>query len=94
MRNLKLEFNIRTKSGTFRALIWWHKGDRAYLVEVPSLPGAVTFGVSLADAKRMAKDAIELYCSVILDQGKIIIDDTGRAIGRLPKLRIFSPVMT
>ena len=93
MKNQKQELNIQTKNGTFRTLIWWHKGDKAYLVEVPSLPEVVTFGVSLADAKRMAKDVIELYCSVILDQGKIIIDDTGRVIGRLPKARILAPVM-
>ena len=74
-------------------IVWWHQGDKAYLVRVPSLPGTVTFGKSFEEAKRMAKDAIELYCSVMLDEGKIIIDDTGRAIGRLQEARVFIPVV-
>ncbi len=93
MKKIKQEINIQTKSGTFRTLIWWHGADKAYLVRVPSLPGTVTFGKSFEEAKKMAKDAIELYCSVILDQGKIIIDDTGKVVGRLPKARILVPAL-
>ena len=89
---MKQEVKIQTRNGTFRTMIWWHRGDKAYLVRVPSLPGTVTFGRSFKDAKKMARDAIELYCSVMLDQGKIIIDDTGRVIGRLPRARVFAPV--
>lgn len=35
-----------------------------YTVEVPELPGCITEGDDLAEAKRMAKDAIELWLSV------------------------------
>lgn len=57
----KKEFHIQTKVGVYRVRIWWDKVDKAYLVKAVTLPGVVTFGASLADAKRMAKDAIELY---------------------------------
>jgi len=32
-----------------------------YTVTVPMLPGCVTFGKNLGEAKRMAREAIELY---------------------------------
>jgi len=40
--------------------------DGNYNVSFPALPGCVTFGTSLADAKRMAKDALELWIEVML----------------------------
>jgi hypothetical protein len=52
------------------------------------LPEVVTFGRTLAAAKRMAREALELYCECAIDEGKIIIDDTGRALGKLPRSRI------
>ncbi len=84
---------IQTKNGTYNIIIWWDKKDKAYLVKVPSLPGVVTFGKTLVEAKKMAKDAIELYCDCVLEKGKIIIDDQKRLVGKLPsRSRILSPV--
>ncbi len=85
---VKKEFSIKTKDGTFRVYIWWDRGDRAYLVKGCSLPEVVTFGKTLAESKKMAREALELYCDCAVDENKIIIDDTGRAIGRLPKSRV------
>ena len=58
---IKKEFLIKTDRGGYKAVIWRDKKDRAFLVKVPSLPGVVTYGENLAEAKRMAKDAIELH---------------------------------
>ncbi|OGY62883.1 MAG: hypothetical protein A2745_01965 [Candidatus Harrisonbacteria bacterium RIFCSPHIGHO2_01_FULL_44_13] len=90
MDSVKKEFVIKTKNGSYRVIIWRDKSDKAYLVKVPSLPGVVTFGKSLAEAKKMAKDAIELYCDCQADEGKIVVDDERRVVGKLPKSHVFS----
>ena len=88
----KQERLIRTSKGEFRASIWYDKRDKAYLVKVPSIPGAVTFGRTLAHAKQMAQEVIELLCGLALDEGKLVIDDRRRVIGNAPKVGIVSLV--
>lgn len=61
MKRTKKAHTIHTRNGTYRALIWRDARDKAYLVRVPSLPGVVTFGTTLAEAKKMARGAIELH---------------------------------
>ena len=80
--NVRNRYQIKTKYGTFYAIIWHDLADKAYLVRVSSLNNAATFGSSLADAKRMAADLIELLCEVAFDKGKIVIDDERRVFGR------------
>jgi len=90
MISKRMTLNIETKRGTFEAVFRWDKKDKAYIVSVPSLSGVVTFGKNLKDAKRMAKDAIELYCQCLIDEGNIIIDDEKRAVGKIPPSRIIA----
>lgn len=90
MKENKKEFTIKTKGGSYRISVWFDKKDKAYIVRVPSLPEVLTFGKSLADAKKMAKDAIELYCDCQVDEGKIVIDDEQRVVGKLPKSHVVS----
>lgn len=84
------QFIIQTKKGFFKVIIWYDKKDKAYLVKVPSLSGVVTFGKSISDAKRMAKDAIELYCDCAIAESDkaIIIDDKRQVFGKIPKSRV------
>lgn len=86
----KMEYHIATKHGTYQVHIWWDAKDKAYLVKVPSLPNVVTFGKTLTEAKHMAKDAIELYCSCMIDDGNIVIDDKRRVFGKMPPARVMS----
>lgn len=92
MKANKQRFLIRTKDGAFRVRIWRDKGDRAYLVQGIGLPEVVTFGRTLAEAKRMAREALELYCECAIDENKIVIDDQGRALGKLPRSRVIELV--
>jgi predicted RNase H-like HicB family nuclease len=71
---------LRTKQGTFKVRFEWDARGRAYLVTVPSLPGAITFGTSLQEAKKMARDVIELHCECLVDEGHLVIDDTKRLV--------------
>ncbi|OGN09936.1 MAG: hypothetical protein A3J46_03480 [Candidatus Yanofskybacteria bacterium RIFCSPHIGHO2_02_FULL_41_11] len=82
-------YSIKTRNGTFKVRIWWDKNDKVYLVKGVNFPDVITFGSTVAKAKKMAKDALELYCECLLDEDKIIIDDERKAIGRLPKSHVF-----
>ena len=79
---MKKKYPIKTKYGVFQASIWHDKQDKLYLVEVPSFDKTMTQGSTLADAKYMAKDLIELLCEVAFDDGKMVVDDEGYVVGR------------
>ena len=79
---MKKKYLIKTKYGNFNALIWRDIPDKLYLVEVPSFAKTMTQGSTLADAKYMAKDLIELLSEVALDDGKVVIDDERRVFAR------------
>jgi antitoxin HicB len=51
--------------------------EGGYTVTVPSLPGCVTYGETLNEAKRMAKEAIELYIQTLRELGEEIQTDEG-----------------
>ena len=44
--------------------------DGRYSVSVPALPGCHTWGHDLAEAARMAEEAIELYLECLQDDGE------------------------
>ncbi|MFY9463425.1 MAG: type II toxin-antitoxin system HicB family antitoxin [Candidatus Sungiibacteriota bacterium] len=87
----KKQFIIRTKHGHYRARIWRDEKSRAYLADAPDFPEVATFGTSLADAKQMVRDAIELHCDCLIHEKKLIVDDTGRVASRIPKSRVLIP---
>mgnify|MGYP001563342854 CR=1 FL=1 len=43
--------------------------EKGYTVTVPRLRGIVTCGDTLEEAKKMAKEAIELHCECLLQEG-------------------------
>lgn len=47
--------------------------DGGYVVTVPEIPGLVTEGDSVAEAMKMAKDAIETYLSYKKETTKAIV---------------------
>ena len=44
--------------------------EGGYTVTVPSLPGCVTYGDTLEEAKEKAKEAIELYVESLKEHGE------------------------
>ena len=57
--------------------------EGGYNVFVPSLPGCVTQGETLDEAKRMAEEAIALYCESLISDGLSIPETTGEFIGHV-----------
>ncbi|MBI4117085.1 MAG: type II toxin-antitoxin system HicB family antitoxin, partial [Parcubacteria group bacterium] len=89
---MKKRYFIKTKYGSFNVLIWYDRVDKLFLVEAPSFDKTMTQGSTLADAKYMAKDLIELLCEVAFGDGKIVIDDNGNVTGRGKIAKISGPV--
>jgi predicted RNase H-like HicB family nuclease len=50
--------------------------EGGFTVNVPSLPGCITYGEDLDEAISMAKEAIELYLEELRARGEIINDDS------------------
>jgi antitoxin HicB len=50
---------------TYR-IILTHEPEGGYTVNVPSLPGCITYGDSIDHAIEMAKEAIEGYIEVLM----------------------------
>jgi len=51
--------------------------EGGYTVTVPVLPGCVTYGKTLDDAIRMAREAVELYIETLAEKGEEIPDQDG-----------------
>jgi predicted RNase H-like HicB family nuclease len=49
--------------------------EGGFTVTVPSLPGCITYGSTLTEAKEMAKEAIELYLESLADHDETIPND-------------------
>ena len=49
--------------------------EGGYTVIVPSLPGCVTYGKTVREARAMAADAIQAYLASVRKHGEQIIDD-------------------
>jgi predicted RNase H-like HicB family nuclease len=58
------EMVVRVGSKNYRLVLTPDLEVGGYTVEVPELPGVITEGDTLAEARKMAKDAIRLWLSV------------------------------
>lgn len=61
--------NIQTKYGSFDLSLVPNSPERGYTIVVPKLKGVVTHGDTIAEAKKMAQEAIELHCEGLLADG-------------------------
>lgn len=62
---------------SYPAKIKYISGDKAYLVEFPHLPGCLTEGASLDEAKRNAKEALTGYLASIFERNLKIPEPAG-----------------
>jgi len=50
--------------------------EGGYTVIVPTLPGCITYGKNMEEAKKMAADAIKAYLESLKKHGEPVIDDS------------------
>ncbi|RJQ34958.1 type II toxin-antitoxin system HicB family antitoxin [Candidatus Parcubacteria bacterium] len=79
---MKKKYPIKTDYGVFQAVIWYDKQDNAYLAEPVAFDRAMTYGKSLAEAKRMAKELIELLVESTVDEGNAVVDSNMKVVGK------------
>ncbi len=60
---------VKTVFGTFNCLFESNSPEKGYTVSCSRVPGVVTFGNTLADAKKYAKEALELHCECLIEEG-------------------------
>ena len=51
--------------------------EGGYTVNVPTLPGCITYGDTIEEAIEMAKEAIELYIESLKEHGEVIPTEEG-----------------
>ena len=81
----KKTHTIQTKYGDFSVQIWYDPRDKAYLVETKGFDRTMTFGATITEAKRMAKELIELLVESAMDEGKVVVDEKMRILGQRVK---------
>jgi antitoxin HicB len=60
---------------TYRVLLT-REPEGGFTVNVPALPGCVTFGENIEHALEMAREAIELYVETLQAEGDPVPDDS------------------
>jgi antitoxin HicB len=64
-----------------------------FAVEIPALPGCVTWGETLDQAVAMAREAIQLWIEDLSDSGKPIPEERGAARPVKLGVRVRRPVL-
>lgn len=73
-----------TRTYTF---VFSPEAEGGYTVTCPALPGLVTYGETLEEARAMARDAMEGLIEVMLEKGEAIPEsDTPEAASRFNRL--------
>ena len=62
-----------------RYTVYLTREDDAFLVNVPAFPNICTYGHTESEALANAQEAIELYVSVLVDEGSPLPDDVTTA---------------
>ncbi len=73
-------------------VIFRNEAEGGFTVLVPALPGCITYGKNLAEAKRMAEDAIKGYIISLQKRREPIPSDENSFISSIqfPKTQTFS----
>ena len=62
----------------YEIIIYWSKDDKAFLAEVPELPGCVADGQSYLDAIKNMKPVIEAWIETAKSLGRSIPEPKGK----------------
>lgn len=65
------------------SVIYTPEPEGGFTVTVPSLPGCVTYGKDLNEAKKMAEDAINLYLESLQKHNEPIPQEENSFIGSI-----------
>jgi predicted RNase H-like HicB family nuclease len=64
----------------YEIIIFWSDEDRAFLADVPELPGCMAHGASHEEALQNAQEAIQLWVETAEEDGRAIPQPKGRRL--------------
>lgn len=64
----------------YELIVWWSEEDRAFLVEVPELPGCMADGESYTAAVENVQTVIEEWIETAIALGRPIPEPRGRLL--------------
>jgi predicted RNase H-like HicB family nuclease len=64
----------------YEMILWWSAEDKAYVVEVPELPGCMAHGATRQAAITNAEAAIQFWIKTAKDDGLEIPEPRGRLV--------------
>lgn len=64
----------------YEIIIFWSDEDRAFIADVPELPGCMAHGDTYDDALASAKEAIELWIETAKEFGDPVPEPKGRRL--------------
>lgn len=64
----------------YEIIIYWSNEDRAFVAEVPELPGCMAHGDTQAAALENANDAMQLWLDAAKDFGRPIPEPKGQRL--------------
>lgn len=67
-------------SNRYEIIIFWSDDDRAYVADVPELPGCMAHGSSYEEALANAQDAIDLWVNTAREFGHAVPEPKGRRL--------------
>jgi predicted RNase H-like HicB family nuclease len=76
---MKTKKSLKTLYGTYEVVLTPNKPEKGYTVTVPALKGLVTFGNTISDSFVQAKEAIELHCQAMIEEGTARVTPFARA---------------
>ena len=64
----------------YEIIIFWSDEDRAFLADVPELPGCMAHGTSHEEALQNAQEAIQLWVETAEEDGRPVPQPKGRRL--------------
>ena len=64
----------------YEIIIFWSEEDRAFVADVPELPGCMAHGTSHEEALRNAQHAIQLWIETAEEDGRSVPQPKGRRL--------------
>jgi predicted RNase H-like HicB family nuclease len=64
----------------YEVIIFWSAEDRAFVADVPELPGCMAHGATHEEALRNAQDAIALWVETAEEDGRSVPQPKGRRL--------------
>ena len=68
------------KQNSYEMIIWWSAEDKAFVVDVPELPGCMAHGSTRQEAIKNAEDAIKFWIKTAKEDGEVIPQPRGRLV--------------